>query len=40
MEEIMTRANVILNFAQLALWLYMVEAAFVLAIVMMARIHT
>jgi hypothetical protein len=38
--KIMTKTNAISKFAQRALWLYIAEAAVVLAIVMIIRIYT
>jgi uncharacterized membrane protein len=35
----MTKANVILRFTQRALWIYIVEAAIVLAIVIAIGVH-
>jgi len=37
--EIMTMTNVILRFTQRALWIYIVEAAIVLAIVIAIGVH-
>ena len=36
----MTRTNVISKFARRALWLYIAEAAVVLAIIMIIHVHT
>jgi hypothetical protein len=37
--KVMMKTNVILRFAQRALWIYMVEAAIVLAIVIAIGVH-
>jgi hypothetical protein len=37
--EVMTTRNVVLRFAQRAMWIYIVEAAIVLAIVIAIGVH-